>query len=87
MGFFFLSPSSSLSLGELEASGAVQVSGLVMLPGPQPWPVYWGFLLHLLREREGILADPLPSESPLGSVGAFVFFPGSSALAVGSTST
>lgn len=55
--------------------------------GPSPGLFTGGFLLDLLSKRESILADTLPSESPLGSVDTLVFFPGSFTLAVGSTST
>lgn len=43
------------------------------------------FLLDLLSKGEGIPADTLPSESPLGCVETLVFFSGSFTLAVGST--
>lgn len=56
-----------------------------VLPGPSPGLFPGGFLLDLLSKREGILADTLPSESPLGSVDTLVFFPGSFTLALGST--
>lgn len=67
---------------------AVQVSGIVSAARALALTCSLGvFLLDLLRKGEGILADPLPSESPLGSVDTLVFFPGSSALAGGLTST
>lgn len=88
VGFVFPLLFSSLSLGELEASGSCSsVRHSQCSQGPSPDLFTGGFLLNLLRKGEGILADPLPSESPLGSVGTLVFFPGSSALAGGSTST
>lgn len=40
----------------------------------------------MLSKREGILADTVPSESPLGSVDTLVFLPASFTLALGSTS-
>lgn len=78
----------SLSLGELEASGdCSSVRHKHCCQGPSPGLLTGGFLLDLLSKRESILADTLPSDSPLGSVDTLVFFPGSFTLAVGSTST
>lgn len=81
-------PFSSLSWGEQEASGdwLFKCQAYSVLLGSSPGLFPGGFLLDLLSKREGILADTVPSESPLGSVDTLVFFPGSFTLALGSTS-